>query len=178
MKKLMIALAVVASAIAVRAASVDWSFYEQALDKNNPTDISSYTAYLFTESAWTTALADGISASTWSSAASSSALTKTTGGSGANTWTKWAVATKSATGDSGNYYIVIADAQKYTASGAIAGTSYATPQDAHTEIKWNIAANKTPLSDASFTTYSVPEPTSGLLLILGMAGLALKRKHA
>ena len=26
--------------------------------------------------------------------------------------------------------------------------------------------------------YAVPEPTSGLLLLLGMAGLALKRKHA
>ena len=27
-------------------------------------------------------------------------------------------------------------------------------------------------------TYAVPEPTSGLLMILGMCGLALRRRHA
>lgn len=31
---------------------------------------------------------------------------------------------------------------------------------------------------ASFATTSVPEPTSGLMLLLGIAGLALKRKRA
>lgn len=30
----------------------------------------------------------------------------------------------------------------------------------------------------AWSTAAVPEPTSGLLLILGMAGLALKRKRA
>jgi len=33
-------------------------------------------------------------------------------------------------------------------------------------------------SGGNFTTAAVPEPTSGLLLLLGMAGLALKRKRA
>lgn len=33
-------------------------------------------------------------------------------------------------------------------------------------------------SAAGWYSTSVPEPTSGLLLLLGMAGLALKRKHA
>lgn len=31
---------------------------------------------------------------------------------------------------------------------------------------------------SSVAAQSVPEPTSGLLLLLGMAGLALKRKRA
>ncbi len=29
----------------------------------------------------------------------------------------------------------------------------------------------------SFTTEQIPEPTSGLLVLLGLAGLALKRKQ-
>ena len=33
-------------------------------------------------------------------------------------------------------------------------------------------------SPSSFTTAAIPEPTSGLLLLLGLAGLALKRKRA
>ena len=35
-----------------------------------------------------------------------------------------------------------------------------------------------PASNFTYATASVPEPTSGLLLLLGMAGLALKRKRA
>ena len=31
---------------------------------------------------------------------------------------------------------------------------------------------------ATFTTFSVPEPTSGLLMLFGLCGLALKRKRA
>ena len=33
-------------------------------------------------------------------------------------------------------------------------------------------------SPSAFTTAAIPEPTSGLLLLLGLAGLALKRKRA
>lgn len=33
-------------------------------------------------------------------------------------------------------------------------------------------------SPSSFTTAAIPEPTSGMLLLLGLAGLALKRKRA
>jgi len=38
--------------------------------------------------------------------------------------------------------------------------------------------NGNPVTQASWSTMAVPEPTSGLLLLLGMAGLALKRKRA
>ena len=45
------------------------------------------------------------------------------------------------------------------------------------------SASKSVFGDATFAspgwyTTAVPEPTSGLLLLLGMAGLALKRKRA
>ena len=181
MKKLLIAITAIASAIAVNAASVDWGFQEQALDKNSPVDISSYTAYLFTSATWTAAVAAGVSATTFDSAVakSTSAFTKTTGGSGANTWTRWATGTLTWTDDgaaSGDYYVVISDGSQYAASDAIAGTAYASAQEAHTTAMWQIAANKPALTSGSFT--AIPEPTSGLLLLIGVAGLALKRKRA
>ena len=54
------------------------------------------------------------------------------------------------------------------------------------EITWNastgvaFAANDASFAGASMSTAvaAVPEPTSGLLLLLGMAGLALRRKQA
>ena len=38
--------------------------------------------------------------------------------------------------------------------------------------------NDSPIAASDWATMSVPEPTSGLLLLLGMAGLALRRKRA
>ena len=182
MKKLLIAIAAIACAVAANAASVDWGFQEQALDKNSPVDISSYTAYLFTSATWTAAVAAGVTATTFDSAVaqSTSAFTKTTGGSGANTWTRWATGTLTWTNDgaaSGDYYVVISDGSQYAASDAIAATAYASAQEAHTAGLWQIAANKPALTSGSFTAVA-PEPTSGLLLLIGVAGLALKRKRA
>ena len=43
----------------------------------------------------------------------------------------------------------------------------------------NVFKNATAFGSAGwYTTEAVPEPTSGLLMLLGMAGLALKRKRA
>lgn len=53
-----------------------------------------------------------------------------------------------------------------------------------TEFAWadesaNVFKNATSFGSAGwYTTEAVPEPTSGLLMLLGMAGLALRRKRA
>ena len=179
MKKILIASIFACAAGIVSAASVDWQFSEQAKNSNTPYDLSAFTAYFFTESVWTTAVAGTVDAATFDKAVDSAALTKTTGGTGANAWTKWATASETWTSESaasGNYYIVIYDGSKYAASTALAGDAYSSAQEAHTPAKWTIGATKAPLAPGDFV--SVPEPTSGLLLILGMAGLALKRKRA
>ena len=179
MKKLIIIATIAVSAVIANAASLDWSFTEQSYDSNNPLALDSFTAYLFTEADWTAAMTAGITASTFDSASDSASLTKTTGGT-SKPYTKWATNAPETWTDeaaaSGNYYIVLYDGSKYTASSAIAATAYDSAQQAHTAAGWQIKASATPLSSGDFT--AVPEPTSGLLMLLGFAGLALRRRYA
>ena len=69
------------------------------------------------------------------------------------------------------YYVFIDDGGKdiaYTATAVNVNIQNST-----------MAANVQRASSAfTYATASVPEPTSGLLLLLGMAGLALRRQHA
>ena len=169
----MTAVAVALSAIALNAASVDCLFTETALNTNNPYSLTGYTAYLFTADTWEGAK---VSATLFNSAIDSAALSYTeidTAGkrwdTGSQTWTDNSAA-------SGNYYIVLSDGKKYVASDALAATAYSSELEAHTAAKWALAPADTPLAQSDFK--AVPEPTSGLLLLLGMAGLALKRKRA
>ena len=54
----------------------------------------------------------------------------------------------------------------------------ATPVTVNVQNSTMAVSAKLPASNFTYATASVPEPTSGLLLLLGMAGLALKRKRA
>ena len=42
----------------------------------------------------------------------------------------------------------------------------------------NFVGSPAPITHTGTATFAVPEPTSGLLMLLGLAGLALKRKKA
>ena len=56
----------------------------------------------------------------------------------------------------------------------------ATPVTVNVQNSTMAVSAKLPATNFTYVTASasVPEPTSGLLLLLGMAGLALKRKRA
>ena len=82
-------------------------------------------------------------------------------------------------GDTANGYIVLFDTSDASTASYFA---YTTTKSA------TVAASGAPITLAYGTfaagtqggwqSTAVPEPTSGLLLLLGIAGLALKRKHA
>ena len=72
-------------------------------------------------------------------------------------------------------WLVDGDGKDIVASYTVSGFDAADPKDAWS-ASFSFGTAGTSASPNTFT--AVPEPTSGLLLLLGMAGLALKRKRA
>ena len=180
MKKLVILAASISLAAITQAASVGWSL---------ATGSTSYAgdAYMFfitgqkgvTGSAAITALLDaGTDVSTYAF------------GSGVAPANGNVNATAASTGktiDAGTYsaFFVLFDSASPTAGSTkyalIEGASTLTKTVAATtaNVVFASGSQATYLSNASnWQTYGAPEPTSGLLLLLGVAGLALKRKRA
>ena len=190
MKKLMIAVAIVCAAALSQAATVSWSL--TGLQNSSGEALSGY-AYVFTNkgdnkvdqatlvaaltaatdaASFTTALgtnyiaplsgavtAGGISFGP--SDVSASGLKENTSG------TKlFAVVIDTATiTDSSNWYVTeYSNTAKVLTDAAVGSTSFdITDTGSHAAASW--------------TAVAAPEPTSGLLLLLGMAGLALRRKQ-
>ena len=67
-----------------------------------------------------------------------------------------------------NYFLVSSGAEK---------TATFTSATGMKQLAWGSQASITQAA-GGWTSTSVPEPTSGLLMLLGMAGLALRRKRA
>jgi len=188
MKKLMIALAAVATAAIANAASINWGTSTSLADPSgNPADGSGYiTMYLFSidSTAYASLTAGGeagVAAKVWSTYGSN-----------------LATATDSYP-DDGMGQIFLADPNSYgvneTAYAAIILTydegagvthyignaaSFTFAADIDKEVAdldafvgGDVGAMSTPTGWAA-----VPEPTSGLLMLLGMAGLALRRRRA
>jgi hypothetical protein len=179
MKKIMIAAVAMAMAVAANAASVNWQVSASLTQVG-------YTAYVMAGDVVSTweSLAD-VQTAAVDSGAIAKISARAAGASG--------TATDDALTKSGNFYYVIvnADATQYAVSGAFAGADYvydmtATPPESAPATAPTFAANDATFSDWDKAdepiipppSEDVPEPTSGLLLLVGAAALALKRKVA
>ena len=183
MKKLMFMLAAVAMAACAQAAAVSWTCTYVAKGAENYVD----NGLAFFVNAATLSQSDMLALEGKGATAISSAL------SGMYSYTgdsdgKYSVAKASAVANStlglsdataSQAYLVIFDTATITDSSNFYVTevkNFNTLSGTETtSIKWG---DQETASSAAGAWHAVPEPTSGLLMLLGMAGLALRRKRA
>ena len=193
MKKLMIALAVAAMAVIGNAAVVNWGA-GTITEPGGATANKSVTGYLFVltadqYSALNTAYGTATGASAGEKMANavwdaygtkldSAYATGTSSKKGALTLTD--DSKDYATGNSVYAALIYTygtgDELKYI--GNIGTVTLESSMDVSMDAMALNLFGDTSAAATAWTAASVPEPTSGLLLLLGMAGLALKRKRA
>ena len=189
MKKLIIAVAAVAMGIAANAASYSWSATAGRLmngtgGSGSANYITSGTAYLlFTDVMTQTALVTAYASDAAGAASTVAAKALSTGSIGADARiSDGAEFSYDTTAAQTAYFVVFNGDKMYVSMEAEAG--YAAVGATGIEFESLTASSKLAFDSASgysaagWYTQSVPEPTSGLLMLLGMAGLALKRKRA
>ena len=198
MKKLIIAVFAVCAAVAAQAAAANWKASASNLYSGNATDKFTGSAYIFESGAMSQAALYALFE------AGTTIGTATTGYAGTVTVSGGAMATQNFTyGDQSEsaanpnnysfYFVVINDKDIYFSNEKALGanataTAKSVPfgtQANGTATFSNQAAGKGFQGAGYWSTTAssgggepVPEPTSGLLILIGAAALALKRKVA
>ena len=164
MKKLVIAVAVVCTAVFAQAAAVDWSTGDLYGSNGEYISDNLSAGYTYTAVMTIAALGDSAGTMNWDAfegTFSNAELSTTYTGTLLITEFKDGVAINS----------ISAEASFTTKASASFNTA----------LDWGSGSGFTSfagINGGSGNWSAVPEPTSGLLMLLGMAGLALKRKRA
>ena len=186
MKKLMIALAAVAVGLAANAASFTWKATSGYLwdGAETPAKITSGSAYLLFASALTQSdLVTAFAADATAAASTVSSKAVSVGTIGENARIAETAFTSDVTSDQTAYFVVFNGDNMYVSITADAAYAAVGTESI---LFGSITSSSKTFNDVAdgfagagwYGAAAVPEPTSGLLMLLGMAGLALRRKRA
>ena len=150
MKKLLILAAVLVAGVAANAASFKWT-------AGNIYSSDGSTKWTGAVSLYAAGITDAIYVANANNGAVSVASLSTDKVTGGNAY---------------DFYMVIEDGGKTFTSSTVTVSAQAT---ATSNISFGNMASQT---QTASNWVAVPEPTSGLLMLLGMAGLALRRRRA
>lgn len=191
MKKLIMMIAVVATAVVANAATVSWQAQKGYLyEAGTSTKITSGDVYLmfvtstYTQDSLVSAFsgANGDVAATLAAMGASGAMATGASAIGSNARIPMSDSTYAMTGDMSAYFVVFNGGNMFV-SGAVNATYDALTDKSTISFDAMSTPSKAAAMDASagYTGagwYAVPEPTSGLLMLVGLAGLALRRRRA
>ena len=191
MKKLMFAIAAAVLAVGAQANNVNWSLQLNAVPKSGA-DTSAYTAYFFDKATFDAGVTGGntIDQSLLASALDSSSFYLKSSGSSSDQYITGQSSTQTGTreitglGSSAmNYYMVLVNSTDNKYAIAVSDTTTPTdPMAAASPIgkstTWAKMQGTASSGNLTWGTVNVPEPTSGLLMLVGLGALALRRRRA
>ena len=183
MKKLLIALSAVAIATVVNAASLQWGGTFSTPDLSDTLPAGTKFALLYSASEFTGAATsvDGFTVGATANNGGTIISTTTATATQSSNW-EFSTIFDNPGKDVNGYYAILTlndtgDKAAYMYLGDVSGT---TAISSTTYLIYNSgwADDTKSITTGGYSTAVAPEPTSGLLLILGMAGLALRRRRA